>query len=261
MITKSELIDQLKSMGLQPWDTVVFHSSMKAIGDVEDGPEGVLDALCQYFCQGLVLIPTHTWEQVTQDHPVYDVRSTVPDIGLIPRTAAFRKDGIRSLHPTHSLWAFGKRAEEFVAGEEKAVTPTTTGFCWDKIADWNGKILLCGVCNDKNTFIHAVEERAGQPDRLGKESYETTIYDHQGCMLKGKQYNLECSKTPDISIYYGIYEKPMVEMGVQTFGWFGHAKTGIVDAMGCRKLLMTIFARATEDIFASHEPIPEALYR
>lgn len=261
MISKNTLIDQLRNMGLQPWDTVVLHSSMKVIGPVEDGPDGVLDALCQYFRDGLVLIPTHTWEQVTQDNPVFDVRSTVPDIGLIPRTAAFRKDGIRSLHPTHSLWAFGKHAEEFVAGEERATTPTTTGFCWDKIADCGGKILLAGVGNEKNTFIHAVEERAGQKDRIGTQSYETTIYDYKGHVIKGKQYNLECSKTPDISLYYGIYEKPMLETGVQTFGVFGNARAAVVDALGCRNLLMKIFSRATEDIFVSHDPIPTELYR
>ena len=261
MITKNMLMDQLKIMGLQPCDTVVLHSSMKAIGEVEGGPDGVLDALCQYFQEGLVLIPTHTWEQVTQDHPVFDVRSTVPDIGLIPRVAAFRTDGIRSLHPTHSFWAFGKRAEEYVAGEEKAITPTTTGFCWDKIADWGGKILLAGVGNDKNTFIHAVEERAKQPDRIGTKAYETTIYDYEGRVIKGKQYNLECSKTEDISLFYGIYEKPMLETGVQTFGRFGNAKTAVVDALGCRKLLMKIFSRATEDIFACHDSIPVELYR
>ena len=50
-------------------------------------------------------------------------------------------------------------------------------------------------------------------------------------------------------------------MGVQTFGKFGDAVVRIVDAMGCRSLLTTIFQRAEEDIFAQHIELPEHLYK
>ena len=90
MYTKEELKNQLKQMGILPTDTVMIHTSMKAIGQVEGGPDGVLDAFCEYLQDGLFLVPTHTWLEVTPDHPVFDVRSAVPNIGIIPRTAAFR---------------------------------------------------------------------------------------------------------------------------------------------------------------------------
>ena len=127
MYTKEALKAQLKQMGIKPTDTVVIHTSMKAIGDVEGGPDGVLDAFCEYLSDGLFLVPTHTWD--------------------------------------------------------------------------------------------------------------------------------------DISLSYGIFEKPMVEMGVQTFGTFADAQVRIVDAMGCRQLIMKIYSRATEDIFLQYTQLPEALYK
>ena len=261
MFTKEDLKKQLQAMGLQPNDTVVIHTSMKAIGDVEGGAEGVIDTFCEYLSEGLFLVPTHTWEEVTQDNPYYDVRTSVPNIGLIPKTAAFRKDGVRSLHPTHSIWAHGAQAEEFVANEENAPSPTPKGYCWDKIADYQGKILLIGVENDKNTFIHSIEERTNLPDRISDKPYDITITDRDGNRLTHPFYQQYCSKTEDISWFFGIFEKPMVEMGVQTFGRFGNAKVCIVDAMGCRELLTKIFTKAEEDIFAQHIVLPESLYR
>lgn len=261
MYSKEELKQQMQKMGLRPDDTVIIHTSMKAIGNVEGGPDGVIDAFCEYLCDGLFLVPTHTWDDVTPENPHYDVRTAVPNIGIIPRTAAFRGDGVRSLHPTHSLWACGKDAEAFVRGEENALSPTPKGFCWDRLADRNAKILLIGVGNEKNTFIHSVEEREALPDRISSASYEIAITDHHGNTIKHPFYPQYCSKTEDISWFFGIFEKPMIEMGVQTFGEFGNATVRIVNAMGCRKLLTEIFHRAEEDIFAQHMELPESLYK
>lgn len=261
MFTKEELKKQMAQMGLTATDTVVIHTSMKAIGQVEGGPEGLIDAFCEYLSDGLFVVPTHTWDEVTPENPCYDVRTTVPNIGLIPRTAALRKDGIRSLHPTHSVWACGKDAKSFVQGEEYAASPTPPNFCWDKLADRQAKILLIGVGNEKNTFIHSVEERVALPDRISKESYEISVTDHHGNTIKHPFYPQYCSKTEDISWFFGIFEKPMLEMGVQSFGKLGNAEVRIVDAMGCRRLLTEIFQRAEEDIFAQHIELPERLYK
>ena len=261
MYTKEQLKAQLAQMGIKPTDAVLIHTSMKAIGQVEDGPDGVVDAFCEYLTEGLLLVPTHTWEEVTQDNPYYDVKNSIPNIGIIPRTAAFRKDGFRSLHPTHSLWAWGRGAEEFVQGEENALSPTPEGFCWDRVADVHAKILLIGVGNDKNTFIHSIEERLNLPDRISDKPYDITIKDSRGREVTHPFYQQYCSKTEDISWFFGIFEKPMAEMGIQTYGQFGDAKVGVVDAMGCRELLTKIYTRAETDIFAQHIVLPEALYR
>lgn len=260
MITKEELKNQLKQMGITPTDTVVIHTSMKAIGEVEGGAEAVIDVFCEYLQEGLLLIPTHTWDEVVEKNPYFDVRATVPNIGLIPRLAAFRPDGIRSLHPTHSLWAKGKWAEEYVAGEENATSPTTPGFCWDKLAEWGAKILLIGVGHDKNTFIHAIDERVNLPDRMSDRAYPTYITDYNGQQLQRKLHPQYCSKTEDISWFYPNFDEPLTKTNAQAFGQFGNAQVRVVDAMKCREVISLIYARSKEDIFTRHCVIPEELY-
>ena len=261
MYAKEELKAQLKAMGIQPSDKVVIHTSMRAIGPVEGGPDGVIDAFREYLTEGMLIIPTHTWHTVTPQTPVYDVRKTPSGLGIIPATAAFRKDGVRSLHPTHSMWVSGRGAEDYVRGEEKAPSPTPVGYAWDRLADVGAKILLIGVDNRKNTFIHAIDEHAKLPDRIGPNPDTYTVIDYNGNSVTNYQYPLHCSKTEDISWFYDNFEKPLVEMGVQKFGKFGNAVVRLMDAMEARNLIMKIYSRATEDIFPQHIEIPQSYYK
>lgn len=260
MVTKEQLKDQLRAMGIRPDDTVLIHTSLKAVGEVEGGAGGFIDAFCEYLSEGLFLVPTHTWADVNADHPHYDVRTSVPCIGTVPRVAAFRPDGIRSLHPTHSIWAHGRAAEAFVRGEENAASPAPVGFCWDRLADVGAKILLIGVEHNRNTFIHSIDERVNLPDRLGEVPYEVTVADHSGNTHLGSMRPHRCSKTDDVSRFYVNFEKPLVELGAQTFGRLGNAQVRIVDAMQCRSIISRIYRRAESDIFTEFREIPESLY-
>ena len=44
MYTKDQLKEQIKRLGIRPDDTLLVHSSMKAVGEVEGGADTVLDA-------------------------------------------------------------------------------------------------------------------------------------------------------------------------------------------------------------------------
>ena len=125
MYTKEDLKRQLETMGLTGKETILIHSSMKAIGEVEDGADTVLDAWMEYFADGLLLLPTHTWANVNAECPVYDYRSTPSCVGLLTNLFRLRKGVVRSLHPTHSLAGFGKGAVEYLAGEDENNTPCT----------------------------------------------------------------------------------------------------------------------------------------
>lgn len=248
-------------MGIQPNDTVLIHISLKSVGEVEGGADGLIDAFCEYLTDGLFLVPTHTWNNVNADNPHYDVRTSVPCIGTVPRLAAFRKDGIRSLHPTHSIWAYGKDAERFIRGEENASSPAPVGFCWDRLADMGAKILLIGVTHNRNTFIHSIDERMNLPDRISANPYEVTIVDHNGNSIIRSMRPHSCSKTNDVSLFYVNFEKPLVALGAQSFGQLGNAHVRIVDAPKCREIVSRIYSRAESDIFTEYREIPENLYK
>lgn len=259
MFNKNQLKKQLAEMGILPTDTVLIHTSMKAVGPVENGPEGFIDAFCEYLSEGTFIVPTHTWGCVNKENNVFNVRKTVPNIGLVPRTAAFRKDGIRSLHPTHSVWVHGKNAEDLVQNEENAYTPGARGFFWDRLGDIGTKILLIGVGNDKNTFIHSIEERACLENRIG-QPYDVKIVDREGNEKMVQICPHYCTETDDVSQYFTNFDKPLTDTGCQYFGKIGNAIVRVVDAKKCRQLILTIFTRAESDIFLEHRVIPEKLY-
>ena len=244
MFTKEFLKQQLKKMGIKPDDTVLIHTSFKSVGEVEGGIDGFIDAFKEYLSEGLFIIPTHTWAVVKPENPVYDVKSTVPCIGAVPNVAAFRADGIRSLHPTHSVWATGREAEEFVKGEEFAETPAPVGGCWSRLADRNAKILLIGVGNNRNTFIHAVDEMADLDDRLAPNPWDITVVDYEGNKITHPYRNHGATGSEN----FGNFEKMFISKGVQTSGKLGNAEVKICDAKKCTEVLLELYSKVRENL-------------
>lgn len=172
---KQQLQDQLESMGLKGDETILIHSSMKSIGEVDGGADTVLDAWMEYFKDGLLLLPTHTWKTVNADNPVYNPQTTPSCVGLLTNMFMKRDGVIRSLHPTHSMAGYGKNAAEYLEGEEYNNTPCTPGGCYDRLKDAGGKVLLVGVGHERNTYIHSVEEVLNVPNRLSDMPMELVI--------------------------------------------------------------------------------------
>ncbi len=248
MVTIEELKDQIRAMGIEKDDTVLIHTSMRAVGAVEKGAEGVIEAFCQVLSEGLFLVPTHTWAVVNRSNPVYDVRSTVPNIGALPRCAAFREDGFRSLHPTHSIWGHGKAAKAFLTGEEYSRTPAPVGGAWSRLADRKAKILLIGIGNERNTFIHAVDEIADIPNRIHPEPFDVTIIDQEGRAHHTMFAGHYCTEHPHVSEQFVNFDRAFTELGVWKEGRLGNAKVMVLDSAKCRDTVLKIYSRAQEDL-------------
>ena len=158
-MTKESLIKDLIQGGLKKNDKVLLHTSLKQIGEVDANV--VLDAIMEYFNQGLVLMPTHTWDIVRNDDDVFDVINSKPNTGILPTLFMQRPNVYRSLHPTHSLAAFGNGAKDYILGEELLTTPCSPQGVYGRLYAIDAKILLVGVNHSKNTYIHSIEESFG----------------------------------------------------------------------------------------------------
>ena len=145
MHTLKSLHRDLALAGLQKNDTVMIHSSMRSLGEVEGRAEGFLRALAEYFTDGLIAFPTLSWDLVNARQPVYSVRDTPCTTGLLPEL--FRKfPGVkRSLHPTHSITALGKDADDFLAGHERFDSPAHRNSPWGRLYDRKAKIFFVGT--------------------------------------------------------------------------------------------------------------------
>lgn len=228
--TKQSLQQDLAAMGLTGTETILIHSSMKSIGPVEGGAETVLDALMEYFAQGLLLLPTHTWRFIDPDHTVFDVQHSPCCVGILPELFRQRPGVVRSLHPTHSMAAYGKGAEAYVAGEMETNTPCAPGGCYDRLRSAQGKVLLLGVTHARNTFIHSVEEVLNVPHRLTDKPLKLTVVDQAGdrhTVYMRRHYNAD---QPHISEDFVKLEQAYLDCGAAKNTKFGDAKCILCDA-------------------------------
>ena len=268
---KQQLKDQLESMGLKGDETILIHSSMKAIGAVDGGADTVLDVWMEYFKNGLLLLPTHTWKTVNADNSVYNPYTTPSCVGLLTNMFMKRDGVIRSLHPTHSMSGYGKNAAEYLAGEEYNNTPCTPGGCYDRLKEVGGKVLLVGVGHERNTYIHSVEEVLNVPNRLSDMPMELVIELQEESNNSGKlpPYNRDegwkkhtdnklCRKVyvrkhynaqqPHISEDFVKLNQIFLDSGVVRKVKFGDADSLLCDAKGMFNIVRQVVAPDPECI-------------
>ncbi len=263
MIGEKEIHSMLQALSVKQDDVVTVHSSLRSVGGIEGGADGLIDALCSYLSDGLLLIPTHTWANVSKDSPNFDVRSTVPCIGTLAKVAAFRKDAVRTLHPTHSLAIFGKRAAEYAEGEEKCASPAPLGSCLSRLYEENGKILLIGVGHDRNTYFHAVDERLDIPNRLNPETFVANITDSSGSTVQSPPFHTHYSKgiSGCCSDFYPNYAPALEHAGAVKTAPLGNAAVICCDARRSTDVIRILWQRTDHDLCARVEDIPEEYYK
>ena len=146
MLTRKDILKQLFELGAARDNVVLVHTSLKKIGEVEGGGEGLLDAMIEYFDRGLLVIPTHTWKNLGKDKITLDMTSPWSNLGAFSIISASDTRGIRSENPTHSVVVFGdrSRALDFIGNEGKINTPTAPEGCYGKMYLGGGKVLLIG---------------------------------------------------------------------------------------------------------------------
>ncbi|NLM41698.1 MAG: AAC(3) family N-acetyltransferase [Firmicutes bacterium] len=258
MYSKLDLHRQMEQMGILPHDTLLVHSSMKAIGPVEGGADTVLDAFCEYLHEGLLVLPTHTWAQINAEYNVFDVVNEPSCVGLLTNLFRQRPGVLRSWHPTHSLAAYGRAAQEFVQGEEQFDTPCPRQGCYGKLYDRRAKVLFLGVPLSRNTLIHGVEEWAKVPRRISDWHQPLKIRTPDGRLLD-RPMRRHSAPIRNISENYVKLEEPLLALGIGVRGRIGDAQSVLVEAAPMVDLTME-FLRREPDLFLDDQPIPRAWY-
>ena len=230
MYTKESLINDLVKMGLKSDDAIMVHSSMKSIGEVENGADTVVDAFMEYFADGLFMTPTHTWAQMSAEYNIFDPDKEPACVGIIPNIFFKRAGVVRSLHPTHSIAAYGKNAAGYIKGEENCTTPCSPEGCWGRLKDINAKILLLGVNHVKNTFIHAVEEMFDVPERFTEKPVLFKIKMPDERLKEVRVYRHYNVNTAHISESFEKLSEAFFETGAAKRVKFGDAECILCDA-------------------------------
>lgn len=157
-MTDNERFKQdLLALGVDQGDAVLVHSSMKAL-QTDCTPEEIIRDITEVLGdEGTLLMPALTYENVTPDNPVFDSASSEPCVGLLPRVFMREKDVLRSVNPTHSVFAKGRLSHALTVGhcmDNTAVGPHSPFML---LPLYKGKILFIGDILESCTFMHGVE--------------------------------------------------------------------------------------------------------
>ena len=180
-ITRSQIVAQLRTLGVEPGDILEVHSSLRSIGSVVGGADAVVLALLDAVVPGGTIVAfvsmhdnsyhLHEWSEDRQqayrsDLPGFDVgrSSARSDHGFLAERIRTWPGALRSVHPEAGVAAVGDSAalivdphpDDFAFGR---------GTPFDRIKAAGGKVLMLGAPLGTITMLHHAETIAEVPDK------------------------------------------------------------------------------------------------
>ena len=166
-LTSKQLLSGFQNLGVKAGDTLLVHSSYKSLGEVDGGPQAVIDALLEALGEdGTLLMPTFNFDFCKGIG--WDVRLTPSQMGYMTNLVRLDPRASRVFHPIYSFAVLGKYAETFGNLRYKSSYGANSAFA--KLRELDGKIMVIGLSyNDSMTFFHHVEELEGVDYRFLKD--------------------------------------------------------------------------------------------
>lgn len=248
-VTADDVAAGVRSVGVEPGDLVMFHSSLSSMGHVVGGPNTVIEGFLQAVGpEGTVAVPTLWWNG-SQNLADWDYDNSPSYPGVITETFRQRPDSIRSNNPTHSVSAIGPRAAELTADHGQwGLRPCLFGDAafaqaspWERLYQWDAHYCFLGVDFTVNTEAHycqclllewalqqAPEEK--REELLGRISRWDAIEDYYAKSRAGLSASADFM-WPGFS--FQLMGERLAEMGLVRFGTIGSAtiraiRTGIM---------------------------------
>ncbi len=205
---------------------LVVHTSFRAVGPVEDGPAGLIEALSAVLGPaGTLVMPSMSSSR--RSEPYDPAQTPTRSVGVVAETFWRLPGVLRSDHPTSSFAARGPKAEAITAPE-----PLTPSHGSDspigRVHRLGGCVLLLGVGQDSNTTIHLGESLADVPYRTPK--WTTMLVD-------GRPQRVVFSQIDHCCQNFALVDAWLDERDPQKRGTLGHAtarlarSADIVDAV------------------------------
>ena len=182
-ITKKQLVQDLRRIGVKPRDTISVHSSMSKIGWVIGDQLTVIDALMEAVTEeGTIVMQAHStgntdprnwnyppvpeewWDTIRKEMPPFRPEITpLRNLGRVPELFRIMPGVHRSNHPHVSCTAWGKNAKQIVK-EHDLKDSYGDKTPWGALYRLGSKILLLGVDHENNTAIHHAEGKVSTPE-------------------------------------------------------------------------------------------------
>jgi aminoglycoside N3'-acetyltransferase len=251
-LSRAELLNTFKNIGIIPGMGLVVHSSLKSFGYVEGGAHTIIEVLMELItAQGTLLMPSFNHGIIFLPGKVgyYDPEQTPTINGIIPDTFWRMPGVLRSLDPTHPVAAWGKNALRYVQNHHRTLTmgpESPLGLLWRD----GGSCLLLGVGSEANTFHHVVEMTTGAHCLgLRTEGYPVKLTD--GRRIIGRTWGWRGGICPitDKGIYFSVMEGS---------GYLIKEKVGESDVIlyslnDCYKILAPLLQQGIKGVPSCHD--------
>ena len=175
------LADDLRGLGLATDDLVMVHASLRAVGAVDGGADGLLDAIESVISpSGTVLMmvsarddaswvneqPEHERASLLAGTEPFDARLSPsdPDNGALAEVFRCRPGGFASDHPEGRFVASGRLAAALTANVpwDDYYGP---GSPLERLVDHGGRVLRLGADLDTVTLLHLAEYLVVLPEK------------------------------------------------------------------------------------------------
>ncbi len=232
-LTKNDIKEGLKQLGINKGDRIIVHSSLASLGYVKGGPKTVCQAIMELVAdKGIVMMPSFNHEKAFEEAGYYSPLETRTTNGAIPDAFWRLKNVFRSLHPTHAVAVWGKNARNYVKDHHKVLT-MGEGSPLHLLEKNGGKVVLIDAPG-ANTFHHIVEMTNNVPC-LGKRTDEFPVKLPSGEIVKCRAWSYRNSNCPcdDTDAYRDI----MRRKGLLNEGKIGMADVIVFKMSDCRKVI------------------------
>ncbi len=214
----SEIVDQLRALGVEQGAVLLVHTSFRAVRPVDGGPAGLIDALDRAIGpQGTLVLPSETGEW---DEPFDPAKTPAThNLGIVPEIF-WRMPGVRRSDHPFAFAARGPKASE-ITSDPLILPPYQRRSPTGRVLELDGQILLLGVGNDSNSTLHLAEMLAGVRYRRrkyftvsGAAGPERVDYDVNDCCCQ----------------LFSLADQWLNATGLQSEGYVGHARSRLMRA-------------------------------
>ena len=238
-ISVVEVAAQLHALGVKEGEVLLVHTSFRAVGPIERGPVGLIEALSLSIgTQGALVLPSWTGD----DNQPFDPATTLaaPDLGVVANTFWQLPDVQRSHHP-FAFAARGLKAADILS-DDLVLPPHQHNSPVGKVRDCDGRILLLGVNHDANTTLHLAELLAGVTYRSQK---------HITVLHNNKPTRIDYLENDHCCELFNLADGWLKEVGLQSEGLVGHASTKLIRS---RDVIDTAVSHLKRNPFAFLHP-------
>lgn len=247
IVTKSQIVQALRQMGLSAGQAVMLHASVSRIGWIVGGPDVVISSILDVLTPSGTLIMFASWEDNPHDYaqwskarqdkyilecPGYDRELSRADhrqMGILTEYLRTWPGAFRSRHP-FSYVAVGEHAK-WITDDHPWQYRDGKGSPLDKLCQLSGSVLLLGAPLSNVTLLHHAECLANVPNKRIDRYRMPVLIDGESDWVDFEEFDttLGIADWPDD--YFETIVREYMADGAGRFGKVGSADSYLFDCV------------------------------